>query len=71
VTVHSCDIGGDYFAVPGGGWVYRPRCEVPASHRYRSSTVVDEQWGHRCTQHAAWLDRTACTVEPLSAGVQS
>ena len=62
-----CDIGGDYhYPRLDGPAVYRQPCTAPPTHRYRSPGMVDGHWQHRCDPHAAWLDRSICTVETLT-----
>jgi hypothetical protein len=61
-----CDIGGDYLERHDRPAIYREPCPQPPTHRYRTAGMVEGFWGGRCSQHAAWLDRSICTVEPLA-----
>ncbi len=70
MNARTCDLGGDYRYDRNGRHVYNPPCTNPATHRYRSAGMADEHWGHRCAEHAEWLDRSVCDVEPLAAEVR-
>ncbi|WP_433731117.1 hypothetical protein ACQP2Y_21860 [Actinoplanes sp. CA-051413] len=62
-----CDVGGDYIEHFDRPATYREMCAGMPTHRYRTPGMVDGYWGGRCAKHAAWLNRSVCTVEPLAA----
>ncbi len=52
-------------AFDGFGAISAP-CPATPTYRYRAPEMVEGYWGLRCTPHAAALDRSHCTVEPLA-----
>lgn len=73
-NARTCNFGGghQYPTFPGPA-IYRAPCGATPTHRYRTPGTAEGHWSYRCGPHAAWLDTTLCTIEPLTsvAGMQA
>lgn len=61
-----CNVGGYEMREPDGRDVFQMPCPSEPAYRYRSVGAAVIHWSYRCTQHAEWLDRAICVIEPLA-----